>query len=299
VKKITLAFVVAALCSFSLAQDHQPAVIRSFGLARNLEAATLREHSEKAALMAQQSATASLNDFATSTCSFSFSSGTKNTFIKYCVTANGNIAQLETPAGAENIAVGSVGEGYGICDLQNPTSPTAYNDFADFGDSGNWGSTTVLNLGAQSVKLARTTSNGIWTLTQTLTQVQGTSPSVKIVMALRNNTAVTRQVLLLRYADVDAAGLTINNLDATLNSAFGWNSISSNTVPSGLVLQDLGTTSFLHLGFVQSTFSPPDPCNATVNQSPLLSTDGSLVMAYLNNVAKSQTMVVTVAYKGL
>jgi hypothetical protein len=54
VKKITLAFVVAALCSFSLAQDHQPAVIRSFGLARNLEGTTIREHSEKAALMAQQ-----------------------------------------------------------------------------------------------------------------------------------------------------------------------------------------------------------------------------------------------------
>jgi hypothetical protein len=161
VKKITLAVAVIALCSFSLAQDPEPAVVRSFGLARNLEAATSREHSEKAALMAQQYAAASLRDFATSTCSFTFSSGSKNTFLKYCVTANGNIAQLETPAGAENIAVGSVGEGYGVCDLQNPASPTAYNDFADFGDSGNWSVTTVLNQDAKSVKLARTTRDGI------------------------------------------------------------------------------------------------------------------------------------------
>ena len=297
-KKITLAVAVIALCSFSLAQDPEPAAVRSFGLARNHEAATSREHSEKGAI-AQQYAAASLRDFATSTCSFTFSSGSKNTFLKYCVTANGNIAQLETPAGAENIAVGAVGEGYGICDLQNPASPTAYNDFADFGDSGNWGVTAVLNQDARSVKLARTTRDGIWTLTQTFTQLPGTSPSARIVMALRNNTAVTRQVLLLRYVDVDAAGLTINNLDATLNSAFGWNSISSNTVPSGLILQDLGTTSFLHLGLVQSTFSPPDTCNVRVNEAPVLSTDGSLVMAYLNNVAKSQTMVVTLAYKGL
>src|SRR5262245_10673086 len=52
----------------------------------------------------------------TSICSFTYSSGAKETFLKYCVTANGNITQFESPAGIEHIAVGEVAEGYGVCD---------------------------------------------------------------------------------------------------------------------------------------------------------------------------------------
>ena len=65
----------------------------------------------------------------------------------------------------------------------------------------------------------------------------------------------------MRYADVDADGTTGNNFDATLNSAFGWNSQFSNGNPAGLVLQNLGSPSFFHSGFVQSSFHGPDPCN--------------------------------------
>jgi len=34
---------------------------------------------------------------ATSACSYNFTSGTNNTFLKYCVTVNGNVPQLMTP----------------------------------------------------------------------------------------------------------------------------------------------------------------------------------------------------------
>jgi len=62
----------------------------------------------------------------TATCSFTFVSGVNDTYLKYCVTANGNITQLDTPLGQELINRGfTVGEGYGIC---NETPPTAYSD---------------------------------------------------------------------------------------------------------------------------------------------------------------------------
>lgn len=170
--------------------------------------------------------------FATSACSFNFTSGASDSFLKYCVTANGNITQLETPQGHEHIAVEAAGEGYGICDLIPFVS---YVDYADFGDSGNWGPSSVINQSGKSVKIARTTSDGIWTLTQTISQVAGTSPSVKATMTLKNNSDQLRTVFLVRYADVDADGAVQNSLDGTAKSAFGWNSNASSK-PFGLIL---------------------------------------------------------------
>jgi len=68
-----------------------------------------------------------------------------------------------TPFNREHIAVGAAGEGYGVCDN---TGAVAYFDYADYGDSGNWGAPTLVSQTATSVKIARTTSDGVWTLTQ-------------------------------------------------------------------------------------------------------------------------------------
>jgi hypothetical protein len=139
--------------------------------------------------------------------------------VKCCVTANGNITQLETPQFHEHIAAGIFGEGYGICDA---TSGTEYFDYADFGDSANWGPPTLVTQSATLVKIVRTTADGAWTLTQNVTMVPGASPTVKIAMALKNNTTIDRIAFLMRYADVDANSSFINSLGATSNSAFGW-----------------------------------------------------------------------------
>src|SRR3954467_9758205 len=92
--------------------------------------------------------------FSTANCSFTFTSGNKSNFLKYCVTANGNVTLFETPLNHEHIAVGQDGEGYGICDVN---SGIAYFDYAEFGDSGNWNNPTVLSQDAKSVTIARTT----------------------------------------------------------------------------------------------------------------------------------------------
>src|ERR1700683_3966624 len=94
----------------------------------------------------------------TTTCSFNFTTGTGNKFMKYCVTANGNIVQFESPSGHEYINTGTIGEGYAFCDYD---SSTQYYDYAGYGDSGNWKAPVTVSSSATNVKISRTTTDGI------------------------------------------------------------------------------------------------------------------------------------------
>jgi hypothetical protein len=253
----------------------------------------------------QQKATADLaknyiSPLSTSTaeCSFIFTSGANNTFLKYCVTANGNIAEFQTPAGHEHIAVAKDGEGYGICDVTDSDSEVAYYDYAEFGDSGNWGTASVVSQTAKSVVIARTTKDGIWTLTQTITQVTTNPPSAKIAMKLQNNSNLKRTAIIVRYANVDADGVAKNNFDITVFSAFAWNSIGGDN-PFGMMLQNVGTPSaILFASFDRSVPDGPNPCNLT-EDGTLTATDGSLGLAYGALFPKGGSKTVTVAYRGL
>jgi hypothetical protein len=269
--------------------------------ASDLKATKVAPRSEAAAITAQKAAAeaASRSLTATSTCSYNFTSGTNNTFLKYCVTVNGNIPQLMTPFNREHIAVGSAGEGYGVCDN---TGAVAYFDYADYGDSGNWGAPTLVSQTATSVKITRSTGDGVWTLTQTITQVAGTQ-SVRVIMALKNNTAVPRSFFLMRFADVDVSGTAGNNFDATANSAFGWNSAFSSTPDYGLMVQNLGNPIGLAntIPFVQKVAFPPNPCvpGAQIAFGPVTATDGSMLMYYEGTVPQKGSRTVTMNYKGM
>jgi hypothetical protein len=94
VKKLVLAVIVLALCSLSFAGP--------------LSAAGVNNQQEAAAAASQRDAAQGTlhSPLSTSTCSFTFTSGANNTFLKYCITANGNITQLETPGG-ESVRVDS------------------------------------------------------------------------------------------------------------------------------------------------------------------------------------------------
>jgi hypothetical protein len=282
-KTIMLAVTTLALCPATFGGTPKPSTVTS---------------QQEAAAATSQTGAAQAAPLATSTCSYSFSSGTNNTSLQYCVTVNGNIAQLATPLAREHIAVGTIGEGYAVCDVN---AAVAYYDYADFGDSGNWGPPTLVSQTATVVKIARSTGDGIWTLTQTITQVAGTQ-SVKVVMALKNNTAIARPVFLMRYADVDVSGTTSNNFDATSNSAFGWDSSGSSTPPFGLMVQNVGNTAGLTwIPFVQNIGGGPLPCvpGAHDVSGPITATDGSIVMYYEGTVAKNGMRTVTMNYKGM
>jgi len=280
-KKLVLAVTVLALCSLSFAGTPSATKINS--------------QKEATAALGQKSAAQSVprSPLATSTCSFTFTSGVNNTFLKYCVTVNGNITQLQTPLGHEHIAVGSFGEGYGVCDT---TTTVGYFDYADFGDSGNWGAPVTTHT-LTSVKVVRSTSDGIWTLTQVITQVAASS-SVKVAMTLKNNTAVARFAYIMRYADVDANSTFSNTQDGTTNNAFSYTEEGF-----GLQLQNAGNppAGFGWVGYPQNSPSGPAPCTpfATFVNGPILATDGSIVEFYDGTFPALGSKTVTVNYKGL
>jgi hypothetical protein len=240
---------------------------------------------------------------ATILCSYTFVSGSGNNYLQYCVTANGNITYLETPFGHAHIGgnaeLSSFGEGYGIC---NESPAQNYYDYAGFGDTGNWGPPTLLSLTATSVKIARSTSDLNWTLTQTITQIAGPNPSIKILMALKNNQAVSKVAYLVRYADVDADAQFLNNFGATQNSAAGWNEHDPATGFSyGLQLQNVGTPHFGYWdAFAQNVPQGPNACAFAFNSpgTVITATDGSVVMAYVGPVPAGGTKTATVSYRG-
>jgi hypothetical protein len=254
---------------------------------------------QAAAAEAKKSAAdaAPVSPLATDDCSYNFASGVNNTFLQYCVTVNGNIMQLTTPVGQPQITKGTDGEGYGVCDVTG----VSYSDYGLIGTTPNWNPASLVSLSGTSVKIARTTSDGIWTLTQTITEVVSNS-SIKVVMALKNNTAATRNAFILRYADVDAVGQPLNNLDGTHNSAMAWMSTPRGAVNGfGLMLQNVGTSLFDYDGFVQNIAQGPNPCNYAANFTAgvVTKTDGSLVLTYVGTIPAHGTKTFTMMYRGL
>ena len=235
------------------------------------------------------------------TCLYNFNSGTNNTFLNFCVTATGNIMEIETPKGHEQLIANFGTDGYGIC---NESPATVYFDYGIIdGDSGNWGSPTLLNQTATSVKIARTTSDGIWTLTQTITLVPAT-PAIKIAMALKNNTAAPRKAYLIRWADINADFSGSNDFSATRNTAAGWTASIpfSSTFGFGLQLQNSGNSQFGFVdGFSRTTFHGPNPCNFAADSSgtPLVNVDGSIALAYVEAIGANKSKTATMLYRGM
>jgi hypothetical protein len=282
VKKLCLAVIVLSLCSLSFAGTLSDATNNN---QQQAAAAPQKKAEAKQALPRSPQAT--------DTCSFNFTSGANNTFLSYCVTVNGNVLNVVTPANQQHL-FGR--EGYGICDIN---SNTEYFDYAITGDTPNWQSPVTLSNSASKVKIARTTSDGIWTLTQTIAQVPSSS-SIKVTMTLKNNTAVNREVQLSRFADIDADGTTANTVDSTINDAMIFNSVGRGN-SFGLALQNVGTSPFTYLGFVQNTSAALAPCTPFAHQAigPLVNTDGVAVMTYVITIPAGASKTVNVGYRGL
>ena len=229
----------------------------------------------------------------TSSCSFSYSSGPLPTFTGYCLSANGNVVQFDSPSGFEFINNGDLMEGYGICDV-NPN--VAYYDYAST-DSGNWGSTVATTPNPTTAQFVRSTLDGFWQLTQTIKQVKAnaTGPgSVKITMALKNLSTMSRNVTLLRIANVNAGPVPTNDeFVSSFNSAFGQEPGAS----WGLGLTT-NTFSFAHNGIVANVPTGPDPCHYVTHVvNTAFVGDGSLGHVYAITVPPGATKTVSMTYK--
>ena len=243
---------------------------------------------------------------ATRTCTYTFTSGSGTTYLKFCVTVNGNLTEFQSPTGVEQLDQDGGNEGYGICDATNDN--TEYYDYA-YLDSRNWAAPTTLSHTATEVKIERTTSDGAWTLTQTITKVAGDNPYAKIVMALKNNSATTKSVALLRYAspfpdNAASSGNFKEYYDGGQDGAWGYTPIGSTSGAdhNGLMIQNVGNPTpasalFGREGFARDTEAGPGPCNASEGmESPVLNALGSAVYYYILTINKEQRVTVTDRY---
>ncbi len=244
---------------------------------------------QAAALEAKQQYVGAASPDSTTTCTYTFTSGTGDKFLKYCVTKNGNIVYFESPSGHEYVATAPIGEGYAFCDFD---SSTQYYDYAGYGDSGNWQAPVTVSSSATSVKISRTTTDGIYTLTQTIAQ-NAPNAFAGVTMSLKNNTSTPRHVGLLRYADVDAEGSTLNNFDFTYRTAYGYNE-------AGYGLQQRFISGFaFNGGFSQIIPGGPNPCQifTHVVYAPQQNIDGSIFMQFDMELGNNATGKVVVNYK--
>jgi len=195
---------------------------------------------------------------ATTTCSSTYTSGFEDSFFRWCLTANGNIAEYQSPN--EDIRVGAILEGYQICDV---TPNVAYFDYAQQ-ESGNWKAATLIQPHGPDtfpVTVKRITADGHFTLTQKFAQ-DTDKRILTITMMIKNNTTVHHDVFVYRYADLDINGSTTNTFDNGVDSAWGYD---SGTFGVHLVLQTndfgngAGKYKLSQFGVLPACSDPSDP----------------------------------------
>jgi hypothetical protein len=193
-------------------------------------------------------------------CFATFTSGSGATAFNFCVTQNGNVLSLESPAGAEHIRVGVFMEGYAICDH---TLGLRYWDLGDYSPNGTFSAPTITQPNGPNtlpLTITRNTWDSIYTLKQTFSRnVQ--DRSVLVTMALTNNDITftgNRSVSFWRAADFDVDGNIFNWGAATSDSALAWNNVNA-TTPAGHggALQSLSLNVPHSAGVVQ--FGTGDP----------------------------------------
>jgi hypothetical protein len=241
----------------------------------------------------------------TETCTYNFTvPGLLNSFLSFCVTVNGNIASLQSPtSNFDQIAQGGVGEGYGVCDLSTGVS---YFDWS-YTDSGTWGAPVLVSSSTSAVKIARTTTDGLWTLTQTISKQAGAQPYVKITMQLKNNTAITKDAYLVRYADVDPAAAPfkdtnfLESFDSSQYGAWGYGALNNSVGDAslGVILEEVGQPNVPYgfEGIAQNTSAGPNPCKPTGNYAGYqASVDGSVELFWILELGPEKTGTVNAKY---
>ena len=161
-------------------------------------------------------------------CFATFTSGAGATAFNFCVTQNGNVLRLESPAGAEHIRVGVFMEGYTICDH---TLGLRYWDLGAFVPNGDFQTPIIVQPNGPNtfpLSITRITWDSFYTLKQTFSRnVQ--DRAVIVTMALSNNDITLtgpRSVSFWRAADFDVDGDMSNWGGATKDSAFAWNNVA-------------------------------------------------------------------------
>ncbi len=162
-----------------------------------------------------------------------FSSGSGSTFVKVCITDNGNVPYFESPAGVVQL---NGREGYALCtDVNNQSTVNGFDvNYA----AGGWGASTVSQpngIGTFPLIVTRQTLDGLYELKQTFTS-NWSERGISIKMDVKNMSgSVIPYLRVTRSADIDASGVSMNTFTMTSDSASGVG-INPKNYFSGLML---------------------------------------------------------------
>ena len=149
-----------------------------------------------------------------------FSSGSGATFLKICITNNGNISWLESPAGKVHL---QSREGYAICSDIGYPNKTVHGFDANIASNG-WGVSAVSQpggVGTFPLIITRQSLDGFLQFKQTFTFNSG-ERGIDVVMDIKNISAtVLPNVVMSRYFDGDVDGSVTNTYSATRDSDWG------------------------------------------------------------------------------
>jgi len=223
-------------------------------------------------------------------CASTYTSGTGPTFFQWCVTTNGNIVSLESPAGEEHIFEGTVGEGYQIC---NFTDSVAYTDYAAAADTGNWKASVVTQPNGPNtfpLTIKRTTTDGKYTLTQKFSQIPADF-TIKIATTVKNNTTASPFLYIYRFADldIDNAGSSATDwFDQGAHAAWGYLPFQEG------VMLSTGTPALFHIA--NATQLVPAHCDFPSISTPA-HIDGGVYLLHGFTAAPKSATTFTVLYR--
>jgi hypothetical protein len=216
-------------------------------------------------------------------CVYSFGSGSGSSLVRYCVSANGTIVEIQSPAGQEHLAVGEVLEGYVIC------TGTTVHAWDLSSDADGFGATTVIKPpNATSVTLRR--SSAQYQLDQVF-KLDKAEKEMTITVTVTNiSGAMIPDVRLTRAYDPDPNGDFGDDLE-TKSARSVWASDSDGVTLAGSTWTMSTDTA------VDTGVSPA--CSATGAPSPLLTGDASLatVTYRLGNMAAGAKKKVVFVYR--
>jgi len=165
-----------------------------------------------------------------------FSSGSGVTFLKVCITDNGNLSWFESPSGKFHL---QQREGYAVCSGGMPGNGDTVHGFDAYIAAEGWGNPTISQPGGSGtfpLIITRQSLDGVIQLKQTFTR-NTPERGIDLKLDVKNISGVAvNHVFLSRYFDADADGTPDNNFDWTHDSVWGRDSVNPSVVGRGLSL---------------------------------------------------------------
>ena len=223
-----------------------------------------------------------------------FTSGSGATFLKVCITENGNISWLESPAGKVHV---KTREGYAVCSFDGSLTVHGF----DVGTAAEgWGAPTVAD---NKRVITRTSLDGMIQLKQTFTVLPAVS-GVDVKMEIKNlSPIVFMDLIVQRYFDADVDGNTVNEFFRSVTSSWGL------TPTRGVMLSATPLASVKNLSSTLTPFSQWNPlgsvgdgqlvreCAANASASGSTGDYVGGVKAIWSTVKPGQTKILTLHYR--